>query len=261
MYDANLGRFFTQDRFSQKYQDLSPYQYVANNPIKLIDINGDSIWFTNKYDDDGNLSGVVMNVTGKVLNGTDKDVDIGEAISDITEGIESSFNGTIKVNGQEVSFTSNVQITEAESIDDVEESDHLIVLADGSGEAGTARGTSNQFGGKVAHAYVGDYPTNAWYSPGWSNTRTLIHEFGHLTNLEHVRNTFGNLMKQGGSLSQLKNWQLQKVYDKRNQLNQGANVVKDYAGRKIPNPAVGFSGGTISSGGLSTKYFPYYTVK
>ena len=43
MYQADLGRFFNQDRFSEKYYDLSPYQYVANNPIKHIDINGDSI--------------------------------------------------------------------------------------------------------------------------------------------------------------------------------------------------------------------------
>ena len=43
MYDAALGRFFTQDRFAEKYFPLSPYQYAANNPISNIDINGDSI--------------------------------------------------------------------------------------------------------------------------------------------------------------------------------------------------------------------------
>jgi RHS repeat-associated protein len=44
MYDAQIGRFFTQDRFAENYYALSPYQYVANNPISNIDINGDSIW-------------------------------------------------------------------------------------------------------------------------------------------------------------------------------------------------------------------------
>ncbi|WP_338399560.1 RHS repeat-associated core domain-containing protein [Persicobacter psychrovividus] len=42
MYDAQIGRFFTQDRFAEKYLDLTPYQYGANNPIKFIDVNGDS---------------------------------------------------------------------------------------------------------------------------------------------------------------------------------------------------------------------------
>ncbi|HEU4469470.1 MAG TPA: M91 family zinc metallopeptidase [Flavisolibacter sp.] len=44
MYDAQIGRFFTQDRFNEKYYVLSPYQYAANDPIRNIDVNGDSIW-------------------------------------------------------------------------------------------------------------------------------------------------------------------------------------------------------------------------
>ena len=42
-YDAALGRFTTQDRFAKKYTSLSPYQYGANNPVRNIDVNGDSI--------------------------------------------------------------------------------------------------------------------------------------------------------------------------------------------------------------------------
>jgi len=41
-YDPQLGRFHTQDRFAEKYMGLNPYHYAANNPIKFIDINGDS---------------------------------------------------------------------------------------------------------------------------------------------------------------------------------------------------------------------------
>ena len=44
MYDPTLGRFITSvDRFASKYVSLSPYNYAANNPILLIDINGDSL--------------------------------------------------------------------------------------------------------------------------------------------------------------------------------------------------------------------------
>ena len=43
MYDAAIGRFTTQDRFAEKYPSLSPYQYGVNNPVKNIDVNGDSI--------------------------------------------------------------------------------------------------------------------------------------------------------------------------------------------------------------------------
>jgi RHS repeat-associated protein len=44
MFDNQTGRFFSQDRFTEKYYPLSPFQYVANNPISNIDVNGDSIW-------------------------------------------------------------------------------------------------------------------------------------------------------------------------------------------------------------------------
>jgi RHS repeat-associated protein len=40
------------DRFAEKYHSISPYSYTAGNPIKYIDINGDS---TRYYDNGGNL--------------------------------------------------------------------------------------------------------------------------------------------------------------------------------------------------------------
>ncbi|MFW5879714.1 MAG: RHS repeat-associated core domain-containing protein [bacterium] len=41
-YDAQIGRFHTQDRFAEKFHKWSPYHYANNNPILCIDINGDS---------------------------------------------------------------------------------------------------------------------------------------------------------------------------------------------------------------------------
>lgn len=46
LQDPQIGRFFTIDRFAAKYDFMTPYQYGANNPIRYIDINGDSIWTT-----------------------------------------------------------------------------------------------------------------------------------------------------------------------------------------------------------------------
>jgi len=42
-YDPQIGRFNTQDRYAEKYLNLTTYQYAANNPIRYIDVNGDSI--------------------------------------------------------------------------------------------------------------------------------------------------------------------------------------------------------------------------
>ena len=42
-YDPAIGRFQNIDRFTEKYMPLSPYSYAANNPLKYIDVKGDSI--------------------------------------------------------------------------------------------------------------------------------------------------------------------------------------------------------------------------
>ena len=44
--DPAYGRFTSVDPLAEKYYSISPYVYVANNPINAIDIKGDSITIT-----------------------------------------------------------------------------------------------------------------------------------------------------------------------------------------------------------------------
>jgi RHS repeat-associated protein len=74
MYDPTIGRFNRIDRFSEKYNSLSPYQYGANNPVLYIDVNGDSIMISHRGErivyQDGNLTwaGTGQTYDGKAFN-------------------------------------------------------------------------------------------------------------------------------------------------------------------------------------------------
>ncbi|MDR3058418.1 MAG: RHS repeat-associated core domain-containing protein [Prevotella sp.] len=39
-YESSIGRFTSVDPLAEKYYSISPYAYVGNNPIRLVDVNG-----------------------------------------------------------------------------------------------------------------------------------------------------------------------------------------------------------------------------
>ncbi len=103
MYDNALGRFFTQDRFSEKYMTMTPYQYGANNPTLYIDVNGDSILITHDNEkiiyNEGNLTwagtgkaydGNALKKNGKLRGGFIKNT--VNALNNIREGGEAGNN-------------------------------------------------------------------------------------------------------------------------------------------------------------------------
>ncbi|MCW5921692.1 MAG: hypothetical protein KIS77_05065 [Saprospiraceae bacterium] len=57
-YDAALGRWWSVDPLAEKYQETTPYAYVANNPLIFIDPDGTEIWISFQVSvkkDDGSI--------------------------------------------------------------------------------------------------------------------------------------------------------------------------------------------------------------
>ncbi len=50
LYSPGLGRWIAPDPANEKYYDLSPYAYCANNPVNLVDPDGESTWVAQQED-------------------------------------------------------------------------------------------------------------------------------------------------------------------------------------------------------------------
>ncbi len=57
-YTSDLSIWLSVDPMSDKYPSLSPYTYCANNPVKLVDPNGESI---SEFDENGNYLRTIKN--------------------------------------------------------------------------------------------------------------------------------------------------------------------------------------------------------
>ena len=65
MYDPSIGRWNGVDVQAEEYFPISSYAYVANNPIRLIDPNGEEIWI---YYGEGDEEKRVQYTNGKLVN-------------------------------------------------------------------------------------------------------------------------------------------------------------------------------------------------
>jgi hypothetical protein len=235
------------DPLAEKYYSSSPYAVFGNNPVRFVDPDGKEISFTYEWekDEDGNyvinksdgrnLIGLTMNVTGKVINiSSNSGINMEAAKNRISDQISSSFNGTV----EGITFSTNVNLSVANSMDDVSDSDHVFALADFESSPGEIlQGYASSFGGKVAFIDA-DYFTG-WLDSSIGNVGpgTATHEFGHLANLQH---SSGLMQKQPGGIlfmnsTKIKTKHLKTILGsyKNRALNRGPNW--EYMGdKKLP---------------------------
>ena len=166
---------------SGKYPSLSPYVHCANNPMKLVDPNGEEIVISESVDDQGNK---VVNIkfTATLVNKSSKEIskeDMEIYRNGIINGIKDTYSGKLE-DGTCLNVDVDIDILDKGELQNPFTTRHTINIVDRFENIDHA-GEAEIGGGTMwirLDVCKGNFPGNPL-------GRTASHEFGHLLGLDH----------------------------------------------------------------------------
>ena len=137
--DKDLLRWMTSDPYAKKYPSMSPYNYGGNNPIRNIDMNGDSIRTTGSASATGTYKQTMGSMIGN--NGTFAQDSKGNwTVSQTDEQALNMTPGQADVYKDLSNMISNPNTASFSLIDGNDALSHSVAIGD-NGTAGTQSAT------------------------------------------------------------------------------------------------------------------------
>ena len=244
-YDPAIGRWMNIDPLAEKFNNLTPYSYVANNPLIYVDPDGRDIKLASEVVD--GKTTITVTVTGKLINESGKAY-TAEQMQAYTDRLVSSISSAYTGSDGDVSWKGVANITLVSDDNPLGATDHAFRIVD-QGKIPGAEGENGvlgmaPFGENVVYlsnhildrtqATEGTYSGTGKTDAGTGTLeRTGPHELGHSGNLKHPTpgTMDGNLMHQtkqpnaGMKLTKDQILQMLKDYDA-GKLNQGKQKVE-----------------------------------
>ena len=224
-YTPSLSRWLSIDPLAEKYQGMSPYAYVANNPIMYIDPDGQRIVLGFETDTDGNRVGE-QDVKNNINRGLG---DVNENFAQIGE------DGSLSIN---ITDEQRANLTEEQSsfLGTLEEG---INLTDSDGVSldvniDIVSGSENVFVGNFADSAIDIADVNAFGNNEVRNENDVL-QFELSEQIDKTKNNVSHKSAHGKAKSLLSNKkgnlrmrepQIQRNRDGSPKLRNGRPVIK-----------------------------------
>ena len=165
-YDPQIGRFTTIDPKAAKFNNISisPYVYVRNNPIGLIDPDGKD-WIVSVSVVDGKKQ-INLTYVAAIINCSGKNINMGKLIANEKKQFENVFN--------QGNVHATLLLREVQSRDDLKWNESLINIKDPR-EFKPNEGGNSVLGGKYINMNAKFINENG----SLEDNKSIVHEIGH----------------------------------------------------------------------------------
>jgi len=111
-YDPAIGRWHNPDPRSDKFPGLTPYNYIANNPILASDPDGQDFTIDIQRDEDGNITGLIF--TANIFTGDQQSFEAAQTAAELWNnagGGSAEIEGLVKrIFGNNTEVDINVKV-------------------------------------------------------------------------------------------------------------------------------------------------------